>query len=262
LVVFVWAPPLSMRPSTRIGWILSERRYRTGSPCWPTLESGWSIGRHSEQQWFQGSLISPVYPHSFQVRLHTVRKRKPHSHHPIGFLTNSRTPPINLWRMSSARSKPLHLSDNSRCLLRHRHETEYEALFGAKVTVQPPPSQSPKVEENSVESLFGAKVSVRTHYTPVKKQQSPTTSGRESTPVEGPLTSIPAVQLDHKVRQMLDPEDEMSPVPVMVVNNSLETQEDGHSSQIKVCVCMCWCVCVGWGGGGDAGDSVGTWRGK
>ena len=126
-----------------------------------------------------------------------------------------------------------------------RHETEYEALFGAKVTVPAPPSQSPKVEEYSVESLFGAKVSVRTHHTPVKKQQSPTSSGREGTPVEGPLTSIPAVQLDHKVRQMLDPEDEMSPAPVMIVNNSLETHEDGHSSQIKVCVCMCWCVCVG-----------------
>ena len=122
-----------------------------------------------------------------------------------------------------------------------RDESEDETLFGANVLQHKPP----KVEENGVESLFGAKVSVCTHHTPGEKQQPPNTSSanmsvqlREPTPEEGPLTSTPAMQLDHEMQQRLGPRSEMSPVPAMVVslNDTLDTQEDAHSFQISVWV--------------------------
>ena len=167
--------------------------------------------------------------------------------HPSGQPSEEEFPKMQLSPSQHQQSLPPH------------DESEDETLFGAKVLQHKPP----KVEENGVESLFGAKVSVRTHHTPGEKQQPPNTSSanmsvqlREPTPEEGPLTSTPAMQLDHEVQQRLGPRSEMSPVPAMVVslNDTLDTQEDAHSLQIKVCG---WVGGWGWGWSWVGGMSVG-----
>ena len=115
-----------------------------------------------------------------------------------------------------------------------------KTLFGSKVTTpskHEAPTQTSKVDENISESLFGGKETVRTHPTPVLRQPSPprtpspVQSGR-STPEKGIMSSTPAIQVD---RETQPGRPESIAISRSSFQDSLEGQEEAHTSQMKVC---------------------------
>ena len=119
-----------------------------------------------------------------------------------------------------------------------------ETHFGSKVTMpshHETPTQTSKMDDNISKSLFGAKVSVRTHPTPVVQQPSPPRTpspenlvqSRRSTPEKGLTSSTPAIQVDHEAQQVQRPES--IAISRTSSQDSLEGQEEAHTSQMKVC---------------------------
>ena len=139
-----------------------------------------------------------------------------------------------------------------------------KTLFGSKVTLpsnHEAPTQTSKMDENISGSLFGVKETARAHPRPVVHQPSPpprtpspVQSGR-STPEKGIMSSTPAIQVDHEMQPGQRPES--IAISRSSSQDSLEGQEDGHTSQMKVCevgrVGRMGGEEVGWMGGEEAG---------